>query len=182
MLWINLPRYVAVVPCDSIYRSSKHQQEKPISSNVDLVQSKVEITFRTYTCVCSMQLWFKRFWLYACVNPTSFGDLSDRKLIVVLQCIHRDFGRKAIESGISCFLPNRKNFFRIYLIALTAPLVVGSIIGSSTGEMSWGSHISLVDVFGNIFYPEFENDSHIFREKLAWSWKQCQHTIVRWRR
>ncbi len=69
-----------------------------------------------------------------CVNPKSFGETSYRKLIIVLQRIRRVFGRTAIESGISRFLTNRKkNFFWIYLIALTSRLVAGSTIVSYTG-------------------------------------------------
>ncbi len=61
-----------------------------------------------------------------CINLKSLADLSDRKLIIVLQHIRRVFGRAAIEPGISRFLTNRKNMFSDLFDCTIIPLCVAS--------------------------------------------------------
>ncbi len=156
MFWISLPRYVAVILCDSIYRlcapkSSMRQQEKKYfeQCGTNAIKRKEKI------CpVLPLEKSLTFLWLLPQECPNSIGALSDRKLIIVLQRIRQVFGRIAAESGMSHFLTNRKTFFRIYLIALTSPLRLEAL------------HLTLVDVFGYILDPEFENDIHIFKEKF----------------
>ncbi len=57
-----------------------------------------------------------------CINPKSLGGPSDRKLIIILQCIRPIFGRTAIKFGTSRILTNRKNIFSDLFDCTDVPL------------------------------------------------------------
>ncbi len=81
-----------------------------------------------------------------CANHKNRGDPSGRKLIVAKQRIRRVFGRAGIESRISRFLTD-------------TPLNFVSMV-----ECMEALHLALVNVFGDILEPEFENGIHIFKK------------------
>ncbi len=117
VFWINLPRFVAIILCYSIYRlhapkPSMRQQEK--KNNVELMQRKGDKSFGyilsfvlrdfdlnfsdimlpTFAKLVNVSLTSAKSGREfhtpdACVNFKSRGVPSDRKLIIVLQLIRR---------------------------------------------------------------------------------------------
>ncbi len=79
-------------------------------------------------------------------NHKILGDPSGRKLFVAKQRIRRVFGRAGIESRISRFLTD-------------TPKNLVSMV-----ECMETLHLALVNVFGDILDPEFDNDIHIFKK------------------